>query len=303
MNYLRFLMPMECEATGYGLKGRTPAGRCLVENRYGEGKITIWAQDIRPETRYSIYIIFPDERRFVGVFLGNVNACEKGKIENRQTWDKIMGGKFVLEDFVAVAIVADATDAVISPLCGYRERPVSWRGNFHIAVEEEAPEPEVTTPEPEVTTPEPPRPRTRQAAPRTRKPKEPARPPKPSCGNTETSRAVEAIFGSKPQEPPFEKPDGTGWVRLTISDAVPLPDNRPLLLEEPFVRAAYANYAHLMLGINEEGTEYIIAVPGEYAPDLKAQAKRMGFTKFKPTAATKTAKHGDFGYWLMFVPL
>ncbi|MCL2199707.1 MAG: DUF6128 domain-containing protein, partial [Defluviitaleaceae bacterium] len=186
---------------------------------------------------------------------------------------------------------------------------------------EPVPEPvtEETTPEPipepiaEETTPAPvieeapsepaaQRVRARQTAPRARKPKEPGKTPRRTGGNSENTRAVEAIFGSKPSEAPFENADGTQWVRLTISDAVPLPDNRPQLLEEPFVRAAYANYAHLMLGITEDNSDYILAVPGEYAPDLKAQAKRMGFTKFKPTAG-KTAKHGDFGYWLMFVPM
>jgi hypothetical protein len=155
-------------------------------------------------------------------------------------------------------------------------------------------------------TPEPTPPRATQTAPRARKPKG-AKPIRKqttrSDGRTENAIAVESIFNEKQSITPFEnQTQELKWVKLTISDAVPLPDNRPLLLEEPFVRAAYANYAHLILGQTADKTEYIIGVPGEYSPDLRPQAKRLGFSQFK-TNARETPKRGDDGYWLMFIDM
>ena len=597
MAYTRFFMPLESEATGYDFKGRTPAGRCIVESRDGLGKLTVWAQDIRPETRYGVYLIFPEGGRYAGVLMGNLNADSKGKAEMRRDIESTMLFGFSIEDMTCVAVIAmDARGkhSVVSPLCGYRERAVSWRGNFfekkisdvkievvqkdkkevkeavvaavevvhpvsaavpeppttpepavsseppqqvevehpdeplnvespqtceseeiaeptlnliqgqahndetlepyvatsavapviesadsateditaepvaivvaespevataapstpsepsvgHVAIESESssehiveavqpcetediaepalnliqgqahddmsPElsaepptinaaavaPSVTAPvdipaevpvfassavpvaalsveplplvevaplapaappepvselasdrkpaprarvpssaskanpsaTPETTSEvatkippeaEPPPPPTKPA-PRARKPKG-AKPTSRkamthelnealnelhnatlanSPARTENILAIEAIFLSKKPFKPFKNQSrDICWVQLTISDAVPLPHNRPLLLEEPFVRAAYTNHDHLILGITPEGKEYVIGVPCEYNPDELAQAKRLGFTKFK-TTTSEPPKRGNEGYWLMFV--
>ncbi|MDR0273636.1 MAG: hypothetical protein LBI27_10010, partial [Clostridiales bacterium] len=182
-------------------------------------------------------------------------------------------------------------------------------------IAEPSPEPEV--PEP---SPEPESVRSAPPAPRARKPKG-AKPIRKefvqefheslrnlndetianSPERMENMLAVESIFQNKDEFFPFEKFDREiKWVQLTITDGVPLPNNRSLLLEEPFVRAAYANYGHLILGLSANGEQYIIGVPGEYTPDLRPQAKRLGFTKFK-TNKNDTAKRGDHGYWLMSI--
>jgi hypothetical protein len=191
MSYTRFVMPLECEASGYGFKGRTPAGRALAEARETTGKLTIYAQDIKTETRYGVYMIFRAENRYAGIFMGSLNADEKGKAEMRKDFNTSLLNPFNLQELVGVAVTAsDIPPSVVAPLCAYRENPVSWRGSFFIpaneiaepepvvepepAVEptpepvvEPAPEPEpVVEPEPEPT----PAPK-RKAAPRARKPK------------------------------------------------------------------------------------------------------------------------------------
>lgn len=384
MAYTRFFLPLESEATGYDFKGRTPAGRAIVESRDDEGKLTVRVQDIRAETRYGVYLIFGDGGRFAGVFAGNLNSDAKGKAEIRKDIDAASLGKFSLDAIMGVAVISDTSTPVISPLCGYRERAVSWRGAFYIfetkpaeevsltqvsmtpvstrepeieepqeiqapqeappeeeKIEEKVFEPETEIPvesseeipmeipveslaeipveipvEPLAEIPEeipieaaaeipveiPPEApaktsRPRQTAPRARKPKS------TKSARAETLQAIEAVFNAKPPETPFESQENeTRWVKLTIFDAVPLPHNRPLLLEEPFIRAAYANYGHLLLGLAADGAQYIIGVPGEYAADLRPQAKRLGFSKFK-TNAGETPKRGDFGYWLMFADM
>ncbi|MCL2225460.1 MAG: hypothetical protein FWB96_10895 [Defluviitaleaceae bacterium] len=473
MAYTRFFLPFENESIGYGFKGRTPAGRCIVESRDGQGKLSVTAQDIKTQTRYGVYLIFADSGRYAGVFMGSLNADEKGKAELRKDIETAALGSYELDELIGVAIIvsdAPANNQVTSPLCGYRDRPVSWRGSFfeakigegrktaekekekevvvapvevepeaEVAVEEtaptevveeepieepvpevahepepevvaeepieepapevvpepepeivaeepvEEPEPEVVLepevpPEPEVVAEEPieelepavvpepevapeaeippepaapvrqtaPRARavkpapkptpppeppcepepapvpepaqeeappepepvpepSRQSAPRARKPKgakpTPRKPVTNSPARTENILAIETLFNNKPHVTPFETfSRQASWVQLAITDAIPLPPNRPLLLEEPFVRAAYANRTHLLLGITADGTEYIIGVPSEYNPEERTHAKRLGFSKFK-TNANDPAKRGDEGYWLMFLDM
>ena len=427
MAYTRFFMPLENEAAGYDFKGRTPAGRCIVEIRDGTAKLSVLTQDIRAETRYGVYLIFPENGRYAGVSMGSLNADQKGKAEMRKDIESSALGSFKLDDLAVVAVIDSSnTTTVASPLCGYRDRPISWRGNFYIPsvekdeiknetvhksistepqlnvniTEEIIPEPEIetvpeaeTVPEvecqsepeiipedniveniepdiemdiepetitvpqveavpevetaqedvtaPEVETtheietvketvvapedvtapePEPEISPPCEDAPCAKKPKS-AKPARRaiaqdffeslnelnnvtlanSPGRTENILAIESIFNSKEFITPFEKQNRKiKWVQLTISDPVPLPNNRPLLLEESFVRAAYANYGHLILGVTTDGVEYVIGVPGEYTPDMRPHAKRLGFTKFK-TNANSTPKPGDLGYWLMFI--
>jgi hypothetical protein len=71
-------------------------------------------------------------------------------------------------------------------------------------------------------------------------------------------------------------------------------------LEEPFVRAAYVNHDHLLLGLLDG--EYIIGVPCEYNPAERHQAKRLGFSQFHSDENTPP-KRGNTGYWLMFVDM
>ncbi|MCL2577091.1 MAG: hypothetical protein FWE27_03460 [Defluviitaleaceae bacterium] len=522
MAYTRFFLSLESEASGFDFKGRAPAGRCIVESRGGMGKLSVWAQDIKTQTRYGVYLIFADSGRYVGISMGSLNADEKGKAEMRKDFAPAALGRYLLDELVGVAVITAESlekSSVVSPLCGYRDRAVSWRGSFYevkrgekkeerIAEEKTIPvppsepeiiseavtevkseiasecepevapeiiceseaesepesepevapeifsesepevaseidseyepdvapeivlecepevapkidsesepevaseidsecepevaseidcecepevaleidsecEPEVaseidseykpyvapeivsesepedvpeiaseyklyvapeiasevateiepeiiseavpkTSPGPEnISEPEiPPEPtppvRARQTAPRARKPKG-AKPisrnemaqelnneTKTTPARTENILAMETIFSRKKHIKPFENfSRETTWVKLTIADAVPLPYNRPLLLEEPFVRAAYANHDHLLLGLAADGIEYIIGVPCEYNPEERHHAKRLGFSQFK-TNANGPPKRGDKGYWLMFLDM
>jgi len=113
--------------------------------------------------------------------------------------------------------------------------------------------------------------------------------------------AIISIFASKEPIYPFVKQTReTKWVQLSESDTVPLPHNRPNLLQEPFVLSAYTTHGHIILGLCEETTQYIIGLPGEFAPDIRSKVKRLGFTQFK-TNANDSPKRGDSGYWLMFI--
>jgi len=92
------------------------------------------------------------------------------------------------------------------------------------------------------------------------------------------------------------------WVRISITDPIPLPNNRPQLLEEFFVSSSFALYGHLILGMTTDNgpPQYVIGVPGDYDPDQRGHAKRLGFSQFKCHDGER-AQRGDKGYWLMFI--
>jgi len=122
---------MVSEAKGYGFKSRQPAGRSIVEGRGGSYKLTIWAQDLRPETLYRAFLLFGDERRYAGVDMGSLPVDERGKGEVRRDFHKDALGHFSLTDILGVVVVAKDAATVISPLCGYRDKPVAWRHGFY----------------------------------------------------------------------------------------------------------------------------------------------------------------------------
>jgi len=123
-------MPMICEAKGYGFKGRQPAGRCIVEGRNQSNKLTVWAQDLKAETVYGAYLLFAEKGRYAGIKIGALSVDEKGKGELRRefTSEDLYG--FQLTDIAAIAVLAGGTTGAVSPLCGYRDAPFSWRHGF-----------------------------------------------------------------------------------------------------------------------------------------------------------------------------
>ena len=131
MSYIRYFMPMISEAKNYGYKNRQPAGRSLVEGRNQNYKLTIWAQDLKPQTLYSVFLLFPDDKRYAGVLLSSLPVDDRGKGEIRKEFDNTVLGKFALEDLIAVAVIAKDNHGVSSPLCGYKDDPISWRHGFY----------------------------------------------------------------------------------------------------------------------------------------------------------------------------
>jgi len=401
MAYQRIFMPLTCEARGYEFKGRTPAGRCIIETHGHAGKLSVWAQDIKPETRYGIYMIFADGGRYAGVMIGSLPVDTKGRGEVRRDFGASELRGFAASAAVAVAIVPSDGVDLVSPLCGYKDMPVMWRGSFYMAaepmdiaalkvepppvepepvelepVEPEPMEPEPMEPEPvepEPIEPEPMEPEPMESEPIEPEPMEPepiepepvepepiepepaepelvevepeeqeepeqaeegmkpwgevcpaepvteqptpppaTRPaletteiPTEKTDNTDAINSIEAIIEDRPKVAPFAKLNRDAkWVHFAITDAIPMPQNRPRLLREPFVRAAYANHGHLLLGVTTDSgpKKYIIGVPSVYEPEQRHQAKRLGFSQFKCNKDERP-QSGTSGYWLMFINL
>jgi len=132
MAYLRFFMPLLHEAKGYEFKGRTPAGRCIIEERSDMGKISLWVQNLKEQTKYGIYLIFAEGRRYAGVHMGLLDVNANGKAEFRRDLTPGELHMYSLSDLVAVAVIVTNAAGVVSPLCGYQDQQVSWRHSFFI---------------------------------------------------------------------------------------------------------------------------------------------------------------------------
>lgn len=152
MSYSRFFMPLLQEAKGYEFKGRTPAGRCIVEERGGMGKISLWVQDLKDQTKYGVYLVFADGRQHAGVHMGLLDVNASGKAELKRDIAPGELHMYALDEMVAVAVIATNASGIVSPLCGYKNQQMSWRHSFFVK-EKEQERPVLETPPPVVTRP------------------------------------------------------------------------------------------------------------------------------------------------------
>jgi hypothetical protein len=131
MAYNRYFMVFSCEEDGYGFNGKNPGGRCVLEIRGSEGKLSCWAQDLKPETLYTAWLLFPDNNRFAGFNIGALPVDAKGKSEARYVVNAAAIGRFTLNECTAVIIMATQVSYPTGVLCGYKNGPVSWRNGFY----------------------------------------------------------------------------------------------------------------------------------------------------------------------------
>jgi len=130
MSYTRVDVALGCEMQGFGFKGRSPVGRCVLQTQGTGGKLTVWAQDLRPEQRYTVWLIFANEEGFAGVMLDvlPVDVRGRGEIRREFTGAELYG--FDIANVAAIVVIASASNGIKSPLCGYPAGRVAWRENF-----------------------------------------------------------------------------------------------------------------------------------------------------------------------------
>ncbi|MCL2287053.1 MAG: DUF6128 domain-containing protein [Firmicutes bacterium] len=288
MEYSRSFMPLLNEAKGYDFKGLPPTGRCILEERGNTGKLKMWVQDLRPETKYEIYLVFEQERQHIGLCIGQFDVGTKGRAELRRDILPEDLHNFILKEIVAVAVIAADADSIVSPLCGYRNAQVPWRHNFRVWEKDAIAPPRATKPLSTATFPS----------------CEASEPPQSSNSPTDTLQLIEAIFNTNsPIEPLKKQNREIKWARCNSYGQIPLPQDRPHLMSEPFMLTAWADHEHFILGITtDDPAQYVIGIPGIFSPERNTAAKRLGFSQFK-SHTKERHRTGDEGYWLMYVDL
>jgi hypothetical protein len=300
MAYVRFFIPLSVEAEGFGFRGRNPGGSCILEIKGAEGRLTCKAQDLKPETLYTLWMLFADGSRYAGFPIGPLVVDAKGKAESRYTLnsDVLKDSPFSPGDCAAVIIFKKSSQQV-AVLCGYKREPIQWRPGFYEWKKEAPPH----VPEELIET-EP-------IIPSNITPEELAELVPIETHYKDIDIPEEQItlpvsidfpgnlFAEKPQVFPFatQKRDAR-WVEVAPSDPIPLPENLQCLLESPFILSAFEKFGHLLLGFVEDEHQYIIGVPDIFSPESRAEARELGFMQFKCCDTTET---GEFGYWLLFI--
>ncbi|MCL2420247.1 MAG: hypothetical protein FWD03_00145 [Defluviitaleaceae bacterium] len=318
--YIRIVMPLASETKGYEHKGKTPSGRCLLESRAGTGKLMLWVQDLKHEALYRVHLIFKSDNTYAGLPLCALSVPPTGKAELRCTFDpaNIEGYGFPLDQCLAVAIISGEGRAASAPLCGYQEGPIPWRNGFMILeknkkeLPKEAPAipkaeppkaPAITIEVPEVPVPEEIAPE--EIIPEALTPEAivespPTTPPTPTSTLSDTfKQEVDAILKTHTKMQPFQKQNrDVEWVRISPDEELSLPEDVRSLLNDPFVKNAFSQYSHLLLGktTDDGNLRYYIGVPALYNPEDKA----IGFKQFKGSKDADPVD-GDYGYWLVHI--
>ena len=119
------------DSKGFELHGKEPMGRCILEDWGKSGKISLWVQDLKPETTYKIVLILSEMEIYTGIIAGNLYVDNKGKGELKNEFDTsgLADGQGLLR-LSAVAVLANDGNELISPLVGYKDSPVLWKNRF-----------------------------------------------------------------------------------------------------------------------------------------------------------------------------
>lgn len=113
-----------------------------------------------------------------------------------------------------------------------------------------------------------------------------------------TSPTAARIFSRYTKMFPFEDDEISECVRIEPQDIGAFPIENWVLGNNSFLLHGYYNYRHLIFARrkSQNGSQYIIGVPGFFQSREKFMAKLFGFEDFKPIKE-KEPVLGEFGYW------
>jgi len=137
MQYKRIFVTLKQENPNYALVGEA-MGRCIIESRGGQGKISFIVQNLKPQIIYKAYIISNIGSH--DIMLGSLVIDSKGRGElkkNVNTYD-VEGTGLSLGDFEAAVVLVGEKEEIISPLVGYVDREIRWKDAFRKSEEHKA---------------------------------------------------------------------------------------------------------------------------------------------------------------------
>ncbi len=119
--------------------------------------------------------------------------------------------------------------------------------------------------------------------------------------NTETpeiSSTLTRAFKLCMKTNPFEDNELAECVALTPDEIGMLPVKLWKYVNNSFLLHGFYNFGNLLYARREtdNGTEYLLMVPGINCAKEAKMAKQFGFTRFKPVRNTNAVR-GEFGYW------
>lgn len=136
--YSRNFIPLKQDNQNYSLDFRPALGKCLIEIKDGKGKITVYAQGIKPDNQYSVELMCFEKGNLKNASIGNLSVDSSGKGEIKADFDpeNVLNTGNKIEDFNIVALIVNGLDKVVSSLVGYVGNEVNWRDKYVIPKKE-----------------------------------------------------------------------------------------------------------------------------------------------------------------------
>jgi len=137
--YSRQFITLKADTGGYGVGGRSPSGRCILEMRGNVCKISLSIQDIKQEI-YKVYIIEREKTRGTaprGLALGSISADTKGRGDLKKEFGDTIAGRILFEDIGVVILVASKATGTATPLIGFvnNEATLKWKNFLDIGLD------------------------------------------------------------------------------------------------------------------------------------------------------------------------
>ena len=149
-NYYKAFLTMKQERADYTKPnaGRESLGRCVIEARGKDGRISCYVQDIKPASQYKLFLIAAENGKSTGVCAGAVYVDLKGKGETRFTFnaDDVFDSGIAVEKINIAAVLAGPKFELdpVAVLAGYKdEKNTAWRNNFRMSHEKTVSPPEI----------------------------------------------------------------------------------------------------------------------------------------------------------------
>jgi len=137
--YSRLFITLKQERPDYCLDFRPTMGRSLIEIKNNKGKLNVYAQGLKPNIFYKVFLISVKDNKSIGVPIGFIDIDNNGKGELKYNFepDNVAQSNLPIDDFNVMAILVQGQQEIKAPLVGYTESAVLWKNNFSILDKED----------------------------------------------------------------------------------------------------------------------------------------------------------------------
>lgn len=128
--YSRNFVPLKQDNQKHNLDFRPSLGRCIIEIKDNKGKITLYAQGIKPKNDYYLEFIGFEKGNIKNASLGKFNVDDYGKGEFSVYFDPDNIENYKIEDFNVISVMVKEDKDISSALVGYTENEIDWEDNY-----------------------------------------------------------------------------------------------------------------------------------------------------------------------------
>ncbi len=130
--YSRNFIPLKQDNTSYNLDFRQASGRGLIEIKEGKGKLTVYAQGLKPFNNYNIEFMCFEKGELKNAKVSTFCVDESGKAEIKKDFnpENVFETGSKIEDFNILAINVSNTNKLVTTLVGYIGNEVKWQDKY-----------------------------------------------------------------------------------------------------------------------------------------------------------------------------